>query len=152
MNKHSLIKEAKGYLVHDVAPNLIPNYKGKFSAVLLGLYRGHADIQICLVDDKNNLVKDFGHNVVRLGGSVMSKAASSKLSVAPGAPPVDAWFNARLMGMAKNHSEAEIEIRLIDENRETLTSIGSKRIKPGKHVTLENLEVTVNVMPRGLNQ
>lgn len=64
-------------------------------------------------------------------------------------PNVKGVFQVRLIGVHRN--ACEIELRVVDpDSHACLKSFGSKVISPGKTITLEGLESTVNFLPREL--
>lgn len=151
MNNSAFIREAKEHIVHDIAPKMIPNIRGNFQARLIGLYRNHAEIRINVVNQNKELLKTFGSNVVPVGGAVIVDEFSSLLNIANNAPPVKAFFQAWVIGINKEHTQAEISLRLVDENRKELLNFGSKTIFVGKTMTIEGLEVVVNVIPKDMH-
>lgn len=150
MNKSEL-KEAKEYLTNDIAPKLMPNVRGMFQARLVGLYRNHAEIEINLVDSSKNIVKRFGSNVVPQGGAVIVDKFSSIWNIGQNLPSIDAYFQAWLIGISQDHKQAEISLRLVDENRNELKNFGSATVCAGKSLTLEGLEITVNILPKDMH-
>ena len=63
-------------------------------------------------------------------------------------PNVKGRFQVQVIGMHKGW--VEIELRLIDENRNVLQSFGSKIVQAGGTVTLNGAEFTINFMPKRL--
>lgn len=143
------IKEAKEYLVHDIAPTLMPNIRGFFQTRLLGLYRNHAEIQINIVNESKEVIKSFGSRVMPIGGAVIVDDIVSKLTLVENAPPIKAYFQAWLIGMDKKNNEAEISLRLVDENRKEMINFGSMIRKPGQQFILKGLDVTATITPKG---
>lgn len=152
-NEPKILTEAKEFVVHDIAPTLLPNERGYFQVKLIGLYRNHAQLGIRLVEakNKNNVTRDFGSNVVPVYGGVISKFRESELILVEGQPPIDATFQARLLGVNEQQTEAEIELRTIDENRIETFSFGSKTIAVGKTITLEGVDVIVYTDKKGMH-
>lgn len=146
-----IVTEAREFVIHDIAPTLLPNVRGYYQVILNGLYRNHAEIGIRLVDAKNEkaVVKDFGSNVVPIYGGIISKFRESELILVEGQPPIDATFQARLLGVNEQQTEAEIQLRTIDEDRRETFSFGSKTIGIGKTITLKGVDVIVYVDKKG---
>ncbi len=63
-------------------------------------------------------------------------------------PTVRGNFQVRLIGM--HHGHAEIELRVVDENKNPIQSFGSKVIKQGGTITLEGFENTITFLPRDM--
>lgn len=149
MNK-KLIAEAKGHMAHKIAPTLLPNIRGLFRVRLLGLYRHHAKLSISLVNDRREVLKHFGTTVVPAGGAGIVDQFSSLMTIAENAPPVKAYFQAWVIGINTDNTEAEISLRLVDENRKELMNFGSVTRKQGGTITLEGLEIVANIIPKEL--
>ena len=144
------IQEAKEFVVHDIAPTLSPSINGLFQVRLMGLFRNHGELQVNLVNVKREVLKGFGSNVVPAGGAVIIDNFSSLLHLVKGAPPQQAYFQAWIIGINKENTEAEISLRLVDENRKELLNFGSAVKRIGETITLEGMEITVNILPKGL--
>jgi len=144
------LREAKDFMVHDIAPTLNPNVRGLFHVRLSGLHRNHGGLQIYLVNGRREVLKDFGFNVVPVGGAVIIDKHPSALKLVDGETPVTAFFQAWIIGINKEHTEAEISLRLVDENRKELLNFGSVLRKVGGTITLEGMEITVNILPKGI--
>lgn len=143
------LREAKEFVVHDIAPTLNPTLRGLFQVRLLGLYRNHGELQVSLVNEKREVLKGFGSSVVPAGGAVVIDSFSSILNMVEGAAPMKAFFQAWIIGINKEHTEAEISLRLVDESRNELLNFGSVLRKVGGTITLEGMEITVNILPKG---
>lgn len=141
----NLITEAKEYLVHDIAPQLTPLLRGLFQVRLLGLYRNHAQIEVRLVNAQREVLKSFGSQVVPCGGAVIIDQFSSSLNITPDAPAVKAHFQAWCIGINQDNTEAEISLRLVDENRKELLNFGSLIRRQGGTITLEGMEIVINI-------
>ncbi len=148
---NALIREAKEHVKHEIAPSLLPTVRGNYQARLIGLHRSHAQVEVNLVNAKKEVVKRFGSNVVPQGGAVIIDKHSSLWNIAPNAPPVPAYFQAWVVGISHDHTEAEISLRLVDDNRKELVNFGSATIKVGKTMTVEGLEVAVRVLPKDMH-
>jgi len=137
--------EAKEYMVHDIAPTLTPNINGLFQVRLRGLYRNHGGLEINLVNEKREVLKGFGFNVVPAGGAVIIDDFSSTLNLAENTMPITAFFQAWIIGINKDNTEAEISLRLVDENRKELVNFGSATKRVGEAIVLEGMNINVNV-------
>lgn len=140
------LQEAKEFMVHDVAPTLSPTLSGLFQVKLLGLYRNHAELQVNIVNKSREVLKGFGSNVVPAGGAVVIDNFSSVLNLAENAHPVTAFFQAWVIGIDKESTEAEISLRLVDEDRKELLNFGSITKKIGETIVLEGMDINVNVL------
>ena len=60
-------------------------------------------------------------------------------------PNVKGMFSVRLIGI--HHNQAEIELRIVDDNKNCLKSFGSKVIPTGRSITLNGLESQINFLP-----
>lgn len=147
----SIVTESIDHLTHGIAPKLIPHTEGMFQVRLLGLNRYHADIAIVLVDDKNNVLKYFGRGPIKVGDAANVDGLSSVWSE-PGSAPISAYFQAWVMGINQEHTECEIGIRLVDDNRNCIKHIGQLTKKVGENLTFEGMKIKLNVIPKRLMQ
>lgn len=147
MSQTRLIAEAKGHLVHKIAPHLIPNIRGLFRVQLVGLYRNRGQLAIAIVNERDEVLKQFGSNIVRVGGSVIIDKFSSIVNFAPGTPAVEGYFNAWIIGINAENTEAEISLRLVDKDHKQIKNFGSKTIKAGKSITLKGMDIQINIIP-----
>lgn len=146
MSNARLIKDAKAHMVHKIAPTLHKTIRGRFQAVLLGLYRNHAEIAINLINGNREVLKHFGKQVVPVGGSVIVDQFSSMWDLGiKGAMPVKAFFQVWVIGHNTEHTESEIALRLVDESRKELVNFGSMVRRIGETITLNGLEITVTI-------
>ena len=83
MGKIKLIKEAKGYIQHEIAPALSPNITGKFQVRLIGLNHGAAEIELRIVDENGNSLKSFGSKVISPGRTITLEGLESKINFLP---------------------------------------------------------------------
>ena len=141
-----LIEEAKEFMVHDIAPTLNPTVQGLFQVRLNGLYRRHAELCVNLVNERCEVVKGFGVAAVPVGGAVIIDQFSSLLHLVEGTPPVDAFFQAWLIGVNESHTEAELSLRLVDSDRKELKNFGSTMRGVGGTITLQGMDITVNIL------
>lgn len=64
-------------------------------------------------------------------------------------PTAKGRFQVQVIGM--HHGHVELELRLIDKNRNVIQSFGSKVVRAGGTVTLNGAEFTINFMPKRTN-
>lgn len=65
-------------------------------------------------------------------------------------PSVKGNFSVRLIGIHHNH--AEIELRIVDDNKQCVKSFGSKVIPIGRSITLKGLESNINFLPMDIKR
>jgi len=85
---------------------------------------------------------------VNMGRAALMKDAKDHMThvIAPSLNPnVKGKFQVRLIGT--HNGVAEIELRIINDNKQVLKSFGSKAISIGKTITLEGLDSTINFLP-----
>jgi len=61
-------------------------------------------------------------------------------------PNVKGRFQVQVIGMHKGW--VELELRMIDENRNVIQSFGSRVVQSGGTVTLNGAQFTLNFLPR----
>jgi len=148
MNQSEL-KEAKEHLTRVIAPTLTPNIRGLFQVRLLGLHRYHAEIVINIVNQQRKVLKAFGRQIIKVGDAVVVDQFSSHVTLAPNTPSVEAYFQAWLIGVNAENTEAEISLRLVDGDRKELINFGSTVREPGKAITLMGVDITATIIPKG---
>lgn len=78
-----MIREAKEYVRHDIAPTLTPNIKGQFSVRLIGVHRNHAEIELRIVNENREVIKSFGSKVIPVGESIRLQGIDSTINFLP---------------------------------------------------------------------
>lgn len=145
----SIVDEGIEHLRREIAPNLVPNLEGLFQVRLYGLHRYHADIGIFLVNEKGEILKGFGRQTVKVGNAVVVDQFSSVWNE-PGTPAVEANYQVWPVGINAVHTECELSIRLVDNDRNEVKNFGSMTKKPGEALTLHGMNIKVNVIPKRL--
>jgi hypothetical protein len=51
--------------------------------------------------------------------------------------------------MNAEHTEAEISLRLMDEDRKMLVDFGIAKRMPGRAITLVGVDITATIIPKG---
>lgn len=142
------LQEATEILVHEIIPKLSPSLIGNFQVTVLGMHRNHAEIGISLVNKAGETLKYFGTRAIRIGDAISIDNYPSMISFVKNTPKIKCFFQAWLIGVDKNNTEAEISIRLVDENRKKINEIGIVKRKAGGRITVNNLDITLSITPK----
>jgi len=148
-NNKKELQERKEFMTHDIAPTLMPTLRGLFQVRVLGLYRSHAELQINLVNSSREILQSFGKQIVPKGGAIVIDNFSSVLDLPGTTTPTEAFFQAWIIGMNTENTEAEISLRLVDEDRKELINFGSTVRGIGGTIVLEGMDIAVNIIKRG---
>ena len=84
MSRARLIQDAKGHMVHKLAPSLTPNVSGEFQVRLIGSDERMAEIELRIVDPKTGqVVHSFGSATISAGRTITLKGLESKINFLP---------------------------------------------------------------------
>lgn len=152
MNK-GLIREAVGYLAHDLMPTLRPTLRGLYQVHLRRVRGTQVLLDLNLADPKNHLavVHSFGQKVLTAGMSATLHGESSTVALngVPGTILLErAEFQVRVLGVIEQ--QAEVELRLVEPGNpdRVVLLFGSTVLTPGRRTTLEGLEVALQANPK----
>lgn len=73
----------KDHVVYKIAPTLSPNVQGRFQVQVAGMHRGHAEIELRLIDENRNVIQSFGSKVVQAGGTITLNGINFQVNFTP---------------------------------------------------------------------
>lgn len=83
MGKERLLQEMKDHVQHVIYPTLSPNVKGRFQVQVVGMHKGHVELELRLIDKNRNVLQSFGSKVVEAGGTVTLNGAEFTINFLP---------------------------------------------------------------------
>ena len=83
MGKERLLQEMKDHVVHEIYPTLSHNVKGRFQVQVIGMHKGHVELELRLIDKNRNVLQSFGSKIVQAGGTVTLNGAEFTINFMP---------------------------------------------------------------------